>query len=194
MPLYLDDHHTDEVKKRHVDRYTTAIALVSLSGGKWLDAACGSGYGTWLMAEYADIAVGVDTDPDAIKYAREHYQPPVDEFLHRDLLLPNLDPLWGNFDVIVSVETIEHLNPNGQAALIRQFSQWLGPSGVLSLTCPIRDGGGPNPNNPAHIWEPDRDELLNLLSVYFTHATTLINQVKMTSGEVQPNLYVRCKR
>jgi SAM-dependent methyltransferase len=167
---------------------------ISPATGKWLDAACGSGYGAYLMCEYADAVYGIDRDPDAIAYAQEHYEPPVEEFERRDILAPCLDPLWGNFDVIISVETIEHLNQKGQAAWIRQVVEWLTPEGVFALTCPIRDGGGPNPKNPKHLWEPDENELLDMLGLYFSHATKIVHQVKMTSGEIQPNLYVRCQK
>ena len=194
MPLYLDDDHTDDVKERHVNRYVTAIAHVGYSGGKWLDAACGSGYGTRLMAEKADRVIGADKDNVAIQYARLHYCPPVDEFVCKNLLLDNLDIGWGSFDVIVSVETIEHLNPYGQNQLIRNFARWMKPHGILSLTCPIREGGGPNPDNPQHLWEPDRDELLGKLSVYWPKVTHMVNHTEMTSGKTQPNIYVRCER
>jgi len=194
MPLYLTDDHTDEVKQRHITRYQTAIALVGFSGGKWLDAACGSGYGSFLMSDFADAVYGVDRDSDAIEYAQKNYCPPVEDFVQRDILAPCLDPLWGNFDVIVSVETIEHLDQKGQAAWIRQINQWLTPDGVLSLTCPIRHGGGPNPKNLKHLWEPDENELLDMLSVYFSHASKIVHQVPMTTGELQPNLYVRCQK
>jgi len=194
MPLYLDDHHDDETKQRHVNRYVTAIAHVGYQGGKWLDAACGSGYGTFLMAEKADRVIGVDKDKVAIEYAKLHYAPPVDEFICKNLLMENVDPYFGQFDVIVSVETIEHLNPYGQAALIRNFSRWMKPHGVLSLTCPVREGGGPNPDNLEHLWEPDRDELLAQLSMYWSTVTHMVHATSMTSGKEQPNMYVRAQR
>ena len=196
MCLYLTDPTVDEeVKARHLNRYMTAIAFVCHSGGKWLDAACGSGYGTFLMAEYADVVYGMDRDKEAIEYARQHYQPPVDEFVHRDILVPNLDPLFGNFDVILSVETIEHLNQKAQMAWIRKVgTELMGPSGVFVVTTPIRKGGGPNPLNPKHLWEPDKEELLAMLRLYFTQAHTLEHRTPMTTGEEQLNLYVRCER
>ena len=51
-----------------------------------------------------------------------------------------------------------------------------------------------NPNNPKHLWEPDRWELLSMLSVYFTGCQHIAHDVMMTTGEVQPNLYVRAER
>ncbi len=203
MPLYLTDEAVDEeVKKRHIDRYTVAIAMVRFRGGKWLDAACGSGYGTWMMAEYADWVTGMDRDKDAITYAELNYGDEADattwrradEFIRRDILAPNLDPLFGNFDVIISVETIEHLNREGQMAWIRKVDQLLKPHGVFVLTCPIRPGGGPNPKNPKHLWEPDRLELLDMLSVYFGRCTHIAHEIEMTTGDIQPNLYVRAER
>lgn len=196
MALYLtDDSIADDVKGRHVDRYRTAIMMVGYRGGAWLDAACGSGYGTRMMAELADHTTGMDRDADAIAYAREHYQPPVDEFIHRDILAPNLSIYGARFNVVISVETIEHLDQTGQAAWIRKVAtELLTPTGIFVLTCPLRVGGGPNPKNPKHLWEPDETELRNQLSLYFPGLSGIVHTTPMTTGEVQPNLYIRCER
>ncbi len=195
MPLFLTDDGVDEeTKKRHIDRYTVAIAMVSATGGKWLDAACGSGYGTWIISHLCEWVTGLDSDPDAIAYAQKNYGDKVNEFICRDMLKPNLDPSWGAFDCVVSIETIEHLSKDDQVVWIREVAKILKPDGIFVLTCPIRQGGGPNPLNPKHLHEPDRDELLDMLSLHFKAATHICHDVKMTTGEVQPNLYVRAVR
>ena len=68
----------------HLGRYQ--FSAKQLRGKYILDIACGCGYGTALMAEsHPDKQfVGVDVDPIAVKYAREHYQ------------ADNLRYEWGN--------------------------------------------------------------------------------------------------
>lgn len=201
--LYLTDPDIpEEVKERHITRYNTAIMLVGFAGGRWLDAACGTGYGTWLMTEYADDVVGVDIDPDAIHHARQHYSKisrngKVIRFACEDVLGKGLATnllMDTQYEVVISVETLEHLDKNQQNAWIRRVArEYLKPGGVFVLTTPIRKGGGVNPKNPHHKWEPDQDELMAVLSLYFQKATKLTVMTEMTTGERQPNLFVRCE-
>ena len=71
-----------------------------------LDAACGEGYGTDLLAAAgARSAVGVDLDERTVAHARAKY--PAAEFVEGDVRqLPFED---GAFDLVVSFETIEHV-------------------------------------------------------------------------------------
>ena len=200
--LYLDDKTIpDEVKKRHITRYMTAISQVGFSGGRWLDAACGTGYGSYLMTDYADEVVGVDMNAKAIRYARGHYAKislngKQIRFKCADLLgEPVATKLLAEtqFHTVISVETIEHLTQKQQSAWIRRVArEYLAPEGVFVLSTPIRKGGGPNPKNPHHLWEPDMDALLSVLGLYFDTATKFTHMTEMTTGEKQQNLYVRC--
>ena len=57
--------------QEHLARY--ALARQWAKGLRLLDAGCGSGYGTALLAGTAREAVGLDLSADALSYAREHY-------------------------------------------------------------------------------------------------------------------------
>src|SRR5688572_18974511 len=94
-----------ELFAEHLARYRFAAKYVA--GGRVLDIACGSGYGTALLREAGGReVVGVDVDPEAIAYARSRYQGVGVTFLAGDAASP---PVAGRFDLIVSFETIEHL-------------------------------------------------------------------------------------
>lgn len=84
----------------HVQRYKFAAMRVD---GFVLDAACGVGYGSQLMNKFAEVT-GMDIEPEAIDYARFYYPGPAYK-------LHDLDGGGeiGQYDWVVSFETIEHL-------------------------------------------------------------------------------------
>ena len=89
--------HFDRIITEHITRYEWAAA--QCKGKTVLDAASGSGYGTKMLREVAKSAIGVDASEEAVEYSGEGFS--VCD-LERDF--PT-----GEFDVVVSFETIEHL-------------------------------------------------------------------------------------
>jgi 2-polyprenyl-3-methyl-5-hydroxy-6-metoxy-1,4-benzoquinol methylase len=94
----------------HLVRYN--FALMYARNKNVLDAACGSGYGTSLLSNVSKEIEGVDVDYETIGYARDHYDIGHNNirFNQEDLNLtfPN-----ERFDIVISFETIEHLdNPD----------------------------------------------------------------------------------
>jgi len=79
-------------------------------GGKCvLDAACGTGYGCATMAAAGALrVVGVDRDPRSLRYARRTFRGPNLQFCRGDCERLEFAP--GSFDLIVSSNTLEHLN------------------------------------------------------------------------------------
>jgi O-antigen biosynthesis protein len=88
----------------HIQRYE--FAAMWTDGKRVCDAACGVGYGAALLhaAEY----VGYDYDPETIRFAQESYGGKGRWFVVADAMaLPHtVKP----FDVVVSFETIEHID------------------------------------------------------------------------------------
>jgi 2-polyprenyl-3-methyl-5-hydroxy-6-metoxy-1,4-benzoquinol methylase len=84
----------------------------------------------------------------------------------------------GEFDVIVSIETLEHL-PD-QDTFVAECRTHLAPGGVLVLACPI--GDGPSETNPWHIHEPTEAELRALLAEHFAHVELTTENYESTSG------------
>lgn len=117
----------------HLARY--ALVRELCKGKSILDLACGEGYGSRLLAEWgAARVVGVDVSRDAIEQARALFATPrVDYRLADANALMNLFP-EERFDLIVSLETIEHVEAPEQ--LLRDFQRLLKPGGVLALSCP----------------------------------------------------------
>lgn len=101
-----DQEFTFDCFEQHLDRYAFAAEFVT--GKIVLDVACGPGYGShYLFSEGAAMVVGGDIYIKAIEAARKFYSKPGVEFLVLDATrLPFTD---NSFNVIVSMETIEHL-------------------------------------------------------------------------------------
>ena len=147
----------------HWHRYAAAAPLAA--GKRVLDAACGEGYGSYLLAHDAAHVTGVDIAADAIAHAAERYTQSNLRFTVgsvTQLPLPT-----GSVDLIVSFETIEHLREQEQ--MLAEFRRVLAAEGVLVISSPNRpvynEGGGVE--NHFHVRELDRAELAALLAPEF---------------------------
>src|SRR5947209_13153368 len=63
-----------DLLNEHMARYNFAARLTR--GKRVLDAGCGAGYGSAELAGSAASVVGVDVAPEAIAFARAHYELP----------------------------------------------------------------------------------------------------------------------
>jgi len=69
-----------------------------------LDLGCNEGYGTLLLTEYGHKVTAIDSDTDAIMWARSNLGENVN-FICEDFL----DKCYGKFDAVVSLDVIEHI-------------------------------------------------------------------------------------
>jgi SAM-dependent methyltransferase len=146
----------------HEKRYR--FALPHCTGKRVLDAACGVGYGTALLADTAAEVVGVDVSEDAIAYARSRYARPNVEFRVEDLLKPDLDDR--SFDVVCSFETLEHL-PDRETYL-GHMGRVLRDDGVYIVSTPRAAETTQTPDNPHHFVEYSSDDFEQLLHPHFS--------------------------
>ena len=186
--LYLTDDHElgvtgnpdPAVCARHVARYTRAIELAEHKGGNWLDFACGSGYGTEMIAAEADLVVGMDRDPTAIRYAVRHHDKP--NMVYR---LATPDTVWSTVlsspDVVICVETLEHMDAITQGYYLQATARGMAPGGTLVLACPIGNDG-PSGVNPWHLYEPSKEFLIDMLRVSFGDVSLELEDYMSTSG------------
>jgi 2-polyprenyl-3-methyl-5-hydroxy-6-metoxy-1,4-benzoquinol methylase len=102
-----------EVPNHHLNRYLFAEIN---SVGRTLDAACGAGYGTSLLASRTASVFGVDQSEEAIRWAAVFFPGPV----YRVGKIEER-PWVGKFDTVISLETIEHLkDPSGALDAFRE--------------------------------------------------------------------------
>lgn len=107
-----DMHKAIDTYQQHLIRYVWALQFVR--GKRVLDAACGCGYGTDLMATVAKEVTGVDISQEALWYASKHYNKSI--YIIDDL--NELKHPYLNIDTIVTFETIEHLDDP------KKFLEW----------------------------------------------------------------------
>jgi len=170
-----------EIAYEHWHRY--AFARRFAAGRRVLDAACGEGYGTALLAAVASSAFGVDVDIATVEHARATYG----ESQRLRFVAASCTGLpmpSGSIDMIVSFETIEHISAAEQREMLSEFSRVLKPDGVLVLSSPNRRlySEARNYVNEFHVHELDRDELALLLAPAFPAQRWLRQRLICWSG------------
>jgi len=97
----------DGIRRDHVARYEWAARQLG-SDAVVLDAACGVGYGSRVLADAGLTVRGMDRSVEAIAYANEHYNHvPGVKFDVGNLY--GIEPVPDAFDAVVCFEALEHI-------------------------------------------------------------------------------------
>ena len=153
-----------EIWYEHWHRYAFARGIAH--GKRVLDAACGEGYGSAMLAAVAQSVLGVDISDSAVMHARARYGALNNlHFAQGDATA--LDFPAASYDVVTSFETLEHVV--AQEALVAGFARMLSDDGLLLISSPDKhsysDVSGFR--NEFHVRELYRDEFLALLKPHF---------------------------
>jgi ubiquinone/menaquinone biosynthesis C-methylase UbiE len=156
-----------DVELEHLERYRYATAFIR--GADVIDIACGSGYGSKILADAGAKSVrGFDVDKSAALYAREHFAAPnlsYDQGNAEDLI----SVLDDSADFVVSFETIEHLNRVD--SYLQEVKRILRPNGQFLVSTPDRRLAScmyplrGRPNNGFHTVEFTGPELRRILEM-----------------------------
>lgn len=164
-----------EIWYEHFHRY--ALAARWCADKRTLDAACGEGYGSALLAEAASSVEAVDLSEQTITHARQRYGHLQGLGFHvADCTsLPFADH---EFDRVVSFETLEHLEAHDQ--LLAEFRRVLKPDGFLVLSSPDKAiySDQQNTVNEYHLKELYREEFEALIQRHFP-ASRILGQKLM---------------
>jgi SAM-dependent methyltransferase len=165
--------HGELVHAEHLARYRLAAQLAP--SRRTLDAACGEGYGTAILAAAgARAATGVDLDAATIQHARGRH--PQADFLAGDVR--ELPFRAGSFDLVVSFETIEHIRDAERA--LDELRRVTAPDGLLLISTPNKHEY--LVENEFHEREFFHAEFLELLEARFETVEVLLQHNWLTSA------------
>jgi 2-polyprenyl-3-methyl-5-hydroxy-6-metoxy-1,4-benzoquinol methylase len=181
------------IEVEHLARYRWAGQLVA--GRTVLDAGCGVGYGSAMLARAgAGEVVGLDLSATAIEAAREA-APANASFVVGDVHA--LPFAAGRFELVVCFEVIEHVE--SQDDVIAELARVLAPGGVLAISSPNRDVYPAG--NPHHLHEYVPEELRSAVAAHFEHvqlrrqhawlASAVLDDEQAADASLQPRDDVR---
>jgi SAM-dependent methyltransferase len=157
---------TGEIAYEHWHRYVFARHLAA--DKTVLDVATGDGYGAALLSGVAEFVCGVDIDQPTVQNASATYG------AHKNLAFIQADSCAlpfpdGKFDLIVSFETIEHIDARAQSLMLQEFARLLAPDGLLVISSPNKKVYSDSREfvNEFHVHELYGDELQVLLAPLF---------------------------
>jgi SAM-dependent methyltransferase len=143
--------------------YAWALTQVDPTGATILDVASGTGFGGDLLIERARFVVGVDVSREAVAEARRRFRRPNLCFFQADgaaLAFRN-----GAFDLVVSQDTIEHVEDDRR--FVGEVARVLKPGGVFIVFTPWRREHTEKPENQFHLREYSVGTLRALLAAHF---------------------------
>jgi SAM-dependent methyltransferase len=158
-----------DVEQEHVERYRYAAGFVK--GANVIDIACGSGYGSKMLADAGARSVrGFDISESAVAYANERFASPNLSYAQGNA--ENLAAVADNsVDVVVSFETIEHLEHVDKYLL--EMMRILRPGGQFMVSTPERRLASVlyplrgRPNNGYHVDEFTGRQFRGMLEAKF---------------------------
>lgn len=164
------------IEQEHWQRYMMAADAVN-SSDVVLDIACGSGYGSEYLSRRAREVYGVDISEETILYASHRYSRANLRFIQGDVACIPLDDHC--VDVVVSFETIEHVDESVQRAFLREIKRVMKPAGKLIISCPNKPVASDlayelwGSVNEFHKKEHTEASFRALLEQYFPHISLL---------------------
>jgi 2-polyprenyl-3-methyl-5-hydroxy-6-metoxy-1,4-benzoquinol methylase len=145
----------------HMARYRLAARYVAEK--HVCDIACGVGHGTCFLGRFAREVIGVDVSQPAIDWASRHFPGPNISYIRAAGDAPW--PFPGSFDVIVSLETLEHTA--APDLFLRNIHERLTAGGVLVLSVPNGARDQARTANPFHLHHFTQEQLRRLLEPLF---------------------------
>ena len=103
---------------------------------KVIDVGCGHGLGTVFLSKYANSIIGADLDKDLVNKNNSNYKNIKNlQFKHFDLLKPSKS-FFNKFDVVVSMDVIEHFNKKKLGTVVDSYYNLLNSDGFAIIGTP----------------------------------------------------------
>lgn len=166
----------------HTARYSFASRFCD--GKICLDVACGCAYGSqMILSSGASRVIGGDLQHSSLLRGKRRPS-------HYDLALVCLDAIslpfqYSSFDVVVSLETIEHLERPDE--FLSQVARVMRADGIFICSTPNRTAISPKTTNPLNVFhhrEFTQSEFMGLLSRHFSHVV-ILGQGRIRSNDIR---------
>jgi len=156
-----------DLEIEHLHRYYSITDLVK--NKIVVDAACGEGYGSYLLAHHAALVHGVDISEEAIYHAKDKYNRTNLTFVVDSIA--SLPFENNSIDVLISFETIEHVNEQLQSTFLNEIKRVLKHDGILVMSTPNKliYSDIPQYKNQFHVKEFYREEFVSFLETNFSN-------------------------
>ena len=112
--------------------YYKFAAKIIGSKKRVLDAGCGEGLGTWLLAVECGQADGIDLDPAAVEAGKKNWKDPRIDLECGDFLSLSAR----GYDAVVCFNVIEHILPDDTDRFMRKITGCLTAAGVAIICTP----------------------------------------------------------
>jgi len=153
---------------RFIAAYEFAKRIVDIDNKIVLEIGCAGGYGTNHLADIAAKVVGLDISRHAITFARSNCKKDNVYFVQTDgTKLPFESE---SFDVVVSFQVIEHIEPKFVLTYLTEIKRVLKADGIFICSTPnkkLRLLPFQKPWNPEHKKEYTSKEFKKLLNKVF---------------------------
>lgn len=164
--IFNSQENGDIIQSEHLVRYQFAAKFVKYK--KVLDIACGSGYGSAILAESgASEVVGMDKSAAAVKAAAESQS--LKNLIYKEGDATDIPVPDKEFDVVVSLETVEHLS--NQEKYAQELARVAKDDALVFISTPNKQVFGNQ--NPFHVKELTKSEFENLLKSAFPFVVIL---------------------
>ena len=164
---FIPEIENEELTTEHMQRYISILPIVK--GKKVIDIACGEGYGTNILAGSALDIIGIDINKETVENASKKYRK---NNLHYMVGSVSDIPVKSNsVDVIVSYETIEHVDEESQKSFLKEAKRVLKKDGVLIISTPNKElySDRYHYHNEFHIKEFYKQEFIEFIQSAFQH-------------------------
>jgi len=132
--------------------------VADVINGDVADVGCGLGFGTQLFARKASEVMGFDIDGEFLEFAARSFRYPNLTFHRGDLLNRGAEKIEGQFDYVVMIDVIEHIEYDEDA--IRNAAMLVKPTGTFICSTPNRLSRYRKSANHVREYEPDEYEAL----------------------------------
>ena len=151
-------------------RYKFVMKMMTGTNLSVLELGCNDGLGTMFFEQSGKCSkvVGVDFDQESICWAKKNLTSQITSFYEGDFFDKDCYPS-GQYDVMASLDVIEHIEPKDEDAFVQLFVNNLSDDGFAVIGTPSLSmyQYTSEKNKQAHINNYSQERLIRLLKKYF---------------------------